>query len=292
MSVDHGGSRRDSFLEFDDGLEGVDDFTSEPNPFDDVVSDDVPKKGNPPKYEGLSDTATLPPGYEEAAPIPAAAAPRGALPPGLLNFLSQFFQLSDQDLKNNLYDSLSFKLSPEVDQENRGELESNPDLYGPVWIFATVVATNFVGSQVFSVILYGLILGTQDHEDTFGGGRLIHSFWLYLVYMFFIPAIIAKTYLHRKNSIAELISTYGYSTLVWIPLGLLIDLFQALHPAFPGFVLPIIKWVLVALAFAKSSQCLYRRMNTADVSDQLVKWPMIGLNAIMCVVARLLLYSS
>lgn len=293
--TDNGGNRRDSFLEFDDGLEGADDFTTEPNPFDDVVSDDMSKKGKPPGYEGTTDTATLPPGYDEAInePAPTASQPRReTLPPGLLNYLSQYFQLNDQELKTNLYDSLKFKLTQETDQENRGDLDTKPDLYGPVWIFATIVAANFVGSKLFAVILGGIFAGVRDTTDTFGGNRLIHSFWLYLTYSFFIPAIIAKMYLHRKESIAELISAFGYSTLVWIPVGLIIDLIQTLHSAMPIYVLSIVKWVLVALAFAKSSQFLYRKMNTEDSSDQLVKFPIIGFNAIMCVVARLLLYSS
>lgn len=295
MSFDQGGKRRDSFLDIDDGLAGADDFTSEPNPFEDAVSSDIPGQGKAGGYKAINDTETLPPGYDEVIgeqAAPTAQPPRDALPPGLLNYLSQFFQLNDQELKSHLYDTLKFKLTPETDQESRVGIEAKPDLYGPLWIFATLVAANFVGSKFFTVVLGGIIVGEEDRSPVFGGARLGHSFWLYLTYNFLIPTIIAKMYLHRKDSIAELISTYGYSTLVWIPLGLLIDLIQTLHMEIPRLVLSIIKWVLVALAFAKSSHYLYRKMNTDNENDQLIKWPMVGFNAVLSIVARLLLYSS
>lgn len=299
----NGRSKRDSFTELDDGLEGVDDFSNEPNPFDDVISDDFDTKKKPPQYGNVDDTVTLPPGYEEVVDspqVPVAGPSRTqtnneTLPPGLFNYLSQFFQLDDQELKKNLHDSLAFKLKPESDVENPGPDDSKADLYGAVWIFGTIVMTNFIGSQFFKVIVNGVIRGVywQDKSNKkFGGSRFIHSFWLYLVYGFLIPIVIGKTYLHRKDSIVELISTFGYSQLIWIPLGLMIDLTNELKELLPRYVLSLIKWFLVALAFLKSSQFLYRKLNTENESDQLVKWPVIALNGVVCVVARFLLYHS
>ncbi|QLL31719.1 hypothetical protein HG536_0B05850 [Torulaspora globosa] len=296
-------NRRDSFTELDDGLEGVDDFTHEPNPFDDVISDDYDAKKKPPGYGNVADTVSLPPGYEETMEVPqrpaegpsSNQAAAGTLPPGLFNYLSQYFELDDQELKKRLYSAIAFKLESIADLENRAPDDAKPDLYSPVWIFGTIVMTNFIGSRLFEVIVNGVIRGVYWQEDSnkvFGGARFIRSFWLYLIYGFLVPLVIAKTYLHRKDSVAELISTYGYSLLVWIPLGLLIDLSNAFQTLLPKYVLSLIKWVFVTIAFMKSSLFLYRKMNTEDESDQLVKWPVIGLNAIMCIVARFLLYHS
>lgn len=295
-------NRRDSFTELDDGLEGVDDYTDEPNPFEDVISDDNDTKKIPPLYDSVADTASLPPGYEETmAPQRPVEGPsgtqanNGALPPGLFNYLSQYFELDDQELKKRLYNAIKFKLEPVADLENRTPDDLKPDLYGAVWIFGTIVVTNFIGSQFFDVIVSGVIRGVYWQDDSnkvFGGARFIRSFWLYLIYGFFIPLVIARIYLRRQDSVVELISTYGYSLVVWIPVGLLIDFSAAFQALLPKYVLSLIKWVLVAIAFIKSSLFLYRKMNTEDQSDQLVKWPIVGLNAIMCVVARFLLYHS
>ncbi|QLQ79233.1 hypothetical protein HG537_0B05800 [Torulaspora globosa] len=296
-------NRRDSFTELDDGLEGVDDFTNEPNPFDDVISDDYETKKKPPGYGNVVDTASLPPGYEETMEVPQRPAEgpsstqttAGTLPPGLFNYLSQFFELDDQELKKRLWNAIAFKIEPLDDLENRGPDDAKPDLYSPVWIFGTIVMTNFIGSQFFNVIVNGVISGVYWQDDSnkvFGGARFMHSFWLYLIYGFFIPLVIAKTYLRRKDSVVELISTFGYSLLVWIPIGLLIDFSNAFQTVLPKYVLSLIKWLFVAIAFIKSSLFLYRKMNTSDESDQLIKWPIVGLNAIMCIIARFLLYHS
>lgn len=295
MSKNGISNRRDSFTELDDGLEGVDDFTNEPNPFDDVIADDFETKSKPPGYGNTDDTVTLPPGYEETveteqAPIAGPSTTQSAnetLPPGLLNHFSQYFQLSDQELKKNLYAAITFKSSPASDLETG---QPNPELYGAVWIFATIVATNFIGSQLFKVIANGIIRGVYWQDDAnkkYGGSRLIHSFWLYLVYAFAVPLVIAKMSAQHNDNAVSLIATFGYSQIAWIPLGLLLDLTSELQWLMPAVVFALLKWFLVLLAFAKSSLFLHARL-----SDRRLKFAAVAANAALCVIARFLLYHS
>lgn len=302
-------NNEDSFFDIDDDLEGVDDFTNEPNPFESPFDDairndtsDVKAPKNPPNYGSKSETMSLPPAYDEAvtAEEPNNTSNSGnsnstgsPLPPGLLNFYSQYFQLNPTELKQRLYEAVSFKGKPNGDEESRANAEAVSDLYGPVWVTATIIMAIFAGNGLFSLIVDGIIMGEPLSNDKSVTQflKLVHSVWLFYAYVFLVPMLSFKL-LQRSDSaiknVITVISVYGYSNLVWIPIALIIDILNGFKNYIPRYILASIEWVLVGFAFGKSSLYLYQKLTKPD-GDKTI-FVIIAINAIFCILVKLLLF--
>lgn len=205
----------------------------------------------------------------DTPPPPFTPTETPPLAPGLLNYYSRYFQLSTADFKTKTLASLSV----------RGE-RPTPDLYGPVWITASVVMARFLGSGVFSLGIDGVLRGVAP--ATFQFSKLVHSTWLFYGYTFVMP--LAAQRLLSEPAFLELVTTYGYMNVVWIGASVLlsgVDEFGRLgRPA----AVALVEWVVVALVAAKRALTLYVQLESRRA---LV---LLALDVLFCVAAKLLLY--
>ncbi|KAI9002297.1 Yip1-domain-containing protein [Gaertneriomyces semiglobifer] len=118
-------------------------------------------------------------------------------------------------------------------------LGSNPDLYGPFWISTTVIFSLFVTSSVAGSI--AAVFSNRPFEYDM---RLL-SFAVGTVYIYVValPLLLwgILKYFKGPANLLELLNMYGYGLSVWIPVS-----FLCVSPS------DIIRWVLVAVAFALS----------------------------------------
>lgn len=305
-------SDSDRLFDIDDGMDGVDDFISEPNPFeehantshnkygsgtgDNIMGDESGKTVNdlPSAYDN---TISLEP--QRVAPDRDGSIPQGKLPPGLLNYYSRYFQLSNEGLKKRIMHPRSFyqdsrdpeEQNFEIDDEDEDEASVLSDLYGPVWITATAVMAKFVVVTLVEIVKDGLVLGVprQAAEDgsylpsTFWEKQfvnLIHSIWLYYAHTFISPLLIYRGFQNhydgmKMKSRYELISIYGYSNLIWVSISVILGVLE-------GFSQPVArstKWLefiifglgLIPVFFYILRESMYRIQNKVVPTSELFK---------------------
>ncbi|KAF8685214.1 yip1 domain family [Rhizoctonia solani] len=125
--------------------------------------------------------------------------------------------------------------------------DSKPDLYGPFWTLTTVIFALYVFSSfAASITSY---LSAKPFEYDFAllsiGVSLVYA------YGFGTPFAVwgALRYLGTEWSIVEGIAVWGYAMAVWIPTAAL-----CIIP------IPILRWVLVGLAFGSSGWYITRNV--------------------------------
>ncbi|CCH59835.1 hypothetical protein TBLA_0C00130 [Henningerozyma blattae CBS 6284] len=348
---------RDSF-EVDDGLEGVDDFMNEPNPFDDdqaiipdtdepvgifkkdsavistIAEANIFKEGNnmesPPPYadpipsgninnsENINDITT-------PSDINSNANNLGELSPSLLNYYAKFFLLTSDEFKTRVYQSISIKNPVTSDLEQVPTTENGTsdisisykcDLYGPVWMTASVVMTKFVTSGFINVLMNDLIKGEKysdltDRNNQFLG--LVHSIWLFYGYTFLISVLIfyfiTKTtsitnttnnndasdhYLNTRtikkiSSPVEVISIYGYSNINWIPICIIMDILEIFRSK---KAVLIAKCITITIGGIKSGFTLFKNINNSSTVDRMsyTLILLLSLHALFCISIMFLMW--
>ncbi|GAV54890.1 hypothetical protein ZYGR_0AS02130 [Zygosaccharomyces rouxii] len=243
-----------------DGLDGVDDFGV--NPFEETLPD-TPLEEVPPEPIPNLEPEVAPTSVEEPCP----------LAPGLLNYYSRYFQLTTSDFKQRALGSLSL----------RNE-SPPPDLYGPLWITATVVMSRFLGSGLFSLLVDGIVGGVMPEvrNSTHQSWSLVHSAWLFYAYTLLTPFVAQKL---LSTSFIPLVSTYGYSNVTWIIGCLLLSIIDEFRRLGKNFVITIIEWVIVSLIALKRSLSLYNELEAGRKS-----LPLLILDVAFCVAAKILLF--
>ena len=209
--------KKDPFSLVDDDLDGVDDFTNEPNPFESSQhADSVPQD-----FDGHSMATTALPNYDDvieseaqqAAQEPYSnvsdmagrsqqqqqpqhpALDRGELPPGLINYYSRFFQLSTETFKGRFIRSLSLNKLLFESETPTGE---NRELFGAIWITCSIVLVKFLFPGLINLVYYGVIRGERVNDSLTSTDRekiywnLIHSIWLFGIYSFVVPFIVLQ----------------------------------------------------------------------------------------------------
>ncbi|CAI4039124.1 hypothetical protein SMKI_07G0950 [Saccharomyces mikatae IFO 1815] len=308
-------SNNSSFLDIDDDLEGVDDFGNEPNPFDDSTVPDSQNMTNSTTAKA-SDFYNTMGSKGESAPLQGQMDPpaydkvigeddvndgsrRDELRPGLINYYSRYFQLDLTQFKKRLSAVLTFR----NDYNSEGS-DSNSDLYGAVWITATVVMINFTMSKGLKFIISDVIEGIRSGEDIDRASqfkKLLHSIWLFYGYTFGVPFITMQV-LNRDEhsernrsfkSIPELISVYGYSNLIWIPVCVILNILDmSKHLR----TIQAIQWAIVALGWAQSSYFLNSQMTNSgngaqpDGKFSLSIIVVIALHSLFCLLFRFIIF--
>ncbi|CAE6411071.1 unnamed protein product [Rhizoctonia solani] len=125
--------------------------------------------------------------------------------------------------------------------------DSKPDLCGPFWSLTTVIFALFVSSSfAASITSY---LSTEPFDYDFA----LLSVGVSLVYAYGIgtPFAVwgALRYLGTEWSIVEGIAVWGYAMAIWIPVAVM-----CIIP------IPILRWVLVGLAFGSSGWYITRNV--------------------------------
>lgn len=249
-----------SQLRMSDELDGVDDFGG--NPFEEALPG-TPLEEVPPEPIPNVEPEVVPTPVEETRP----------LAPGLLNYYSRYFQLTTADFKQRALASLSL----------RSETHP-PDLYGPLWITATVVMSRFLGSGLFSLFIDGIIGGIMPElsNSSHQSWSLVHCTWLFYAYTLLTPFIAQKL---LSTSFIPLVSVYGYSNITWIAGCLLLSTTDEFRRLGNNFVITIIEWVIVSLLALKRSLSFYNKLEAGRKS-----LPLLILDIAFCVAAKILLF--
>lgn len=268
-----------TYSHVDDGLEGVDDFLDEVNPFE-ADNDTNLNQQSSPFDEIPSDTVNLgsknsnitqlPPAYDDTIHVDqetnAGVAPVRAnkeLPPGLLNYLSQFFDLTTEDFRRRVFTFLKFN----------GSIFENDvrELYGTIWVTFSAILVNFMSPSFMNIIYENIIVGNRTsalnyREDIYF--KLIMSIWFFPLYTVAIPFVISKFIQKEENArinpkvnnFVNLISVYGYSNIIWIivmPILHLLDKFSYLRG------ITLVKLIVLLIGWLKTSLFMYYQVVVA-----------------------------
>lgn len=191
-------------------------------------------------------------GVGERAPLaggnlPATTSPGGSSHCWQLGYYQAYFNVEEQDVIARLKCALTpFKGHTIFDTH------TEPDLYGPFWIPATVSLTLFVVSNIAGFV--SAWLGSGDEEGTpwvYDFGVLASSFSTMLTYVVGAPALLwlALKWRGQPCRMVDLVCIYGYSGTIWLPMTLLC-------------IVPIswLRWTIVLASFAYSSYFLFKNV--------------------------------
>ena len=135
-----------------------------------------------------------------------------------------------------------------------------PDLYGPFWTLTTLIFSLYLSSSLGASIAKYLSTDNKPYEYDFGllslAVTLVYSYGLALPVVLWL----ALRYLGVGEwSVVEAISVWGYGQFVWIPVAVSHITRLSERGSFLIMVqvlcvipVPIVRWVLVALAFGLS----------------------------------------
>jgi len=152
-----------------------------------------------------------------------------------VEFYQPYFNVTTNDVKERIKSSLN-PIKPrffELTQEN-------PDLYGPIWIFTTLVLV-LAAAGNFAQFIHPNADKTQGYNYTFvpTAALIIYG------YGFVFPVILTillKIFGSNSSSYIQTICCYGYSLFVFIPAFIL-----AIIPV------PILQWIVIILGIVAST---------------------------------------
>ena len=164
-----------------------------------------------------------------------------------LGYYQTYFNIEEQDVVARLKCALMAYRGTTI-----FDTHTEPDLYGPFWIPATVSLTLFVVSNIAGFVSAWLRSG--DEEGTpwvYDFGVLASSFSTMLSYVVGAPTVLwlALKWLGQPCRVVDLICIYGYSGAIWLPMTLMC-------------IVPIswLRWIIVLVAFAYSSYFLFKNI--------------------------------
>jgi len=125
-----------------------------------------------------------------------------------------------------------------------------PDLYGPFWTLTTLIFTLFLSSSLAASI--SAYLSSADQEYDYDFGLLSLAMGIVYAYGLGLPILLwlALRYMGVGEwSMVDAVAIWGYALFVWIPVSILCVI-----------PVPLLRWVLVFLAFASSGYFLVRNI--------------------------------
>lgn len=157
-----------------------------------------------------------------------------------INHYRRYFNLSTNDFFQQVLNSINF-LSKAEDIQQVG------DLYGAIWITATVIFVLFF-ANTSSNLLVQWLKGSGDGKYQYNFNLFTGAISLLYGYTFLIPFalyVISVFYFKFTDffTLTKIISIYGYANSVWIPSALLSILRGLL--ANHRLLSSILKWVVV-----------------------------------------------
>lgn len=169
-----------------------------------------------------------------------------------IHFYRQYFDLNTEEFLQkvrtalNPFDRTSFSIE-------HNDNEAPTELYGPIWITATLIFLMFVSATGSNMLSHWLHPGKEDHKYEYNFDLLTKSITLFYGYNIIVPAAIygVTTWglkFPRQISLSKLISIYGYTNVLWFPITLisiLVVLFISNEKH--HFLLELIEWIFVGL---------------------------------------------
>ena len=133
-----------------------------------------------------------------------------------LLFWQQYFDVDTEDVAVRIKNAIISPMSGTF----RDVIGDNPDLWGPFWVCATLIFINALGTK------YADYLTHDDSEGdfTFDVTRVSFGVCMFYGYAFCVPAglwFILRCFGGVNTGLASLLCLYGYSLMVYVPMGIL-----------------------------------------------------------------------
>lgn len=161
-----------------------------------------------------------------------------------ISFYRQYFDLDSDIFFNKVQKSMN-PFSNEFNNE-----ESN-ELYGFIWITGTLIFFMFV-SSTGSNILSEWIHSTTGSKYNYNFDLIFSAIWLFYAYNIIVPLLLTLSTSYwlkfpQSLSLTKIISIYGYTNILWIPITLLnLIVVVFINNEKHGVGLNIIEWLIVA----------------------------------------------
>lgn len=159
-----------------------------------------------------------------------------------INHYRRYFNINTTDFFVNAVRSIN------VVQKFDDQEEEIGDLYGPIWVTATVIFILFFSNTSSNLLKSWLIGGDDKYQYNFslltGAISLLYGYTILIPLIFYIISVYYFK-LTKFLTLSKVVSIYGYANSVWIPAaifgilrGLLVN-----HRVFNE----ILKWVIVLI---------------------------------------------
>lgn len=161
-----------------------------------------------------------------------------------VEYYQKYFNVDTSEVLSKIVGSITPSFNQSFFQN---KIRPNPDLYGPFWIAITLVFTIAISGNFVS-FLQNFGSDYQWHTDFH---KVTTSAFAIISYWWIVPTILYTILRWRQNdqvefSFIELLSIYGYSLFVYIPISIL-------------WLINIsaIQWLLVLFAIGSSGSVLF-----------------------------------
>lgn len=124
------------------------------------------------------------------------------------------------------------------------QIRSNPDLYGPFWVCATLVVTIAISGNLANYLIHA-----GDHNWTYDFHKITFAAVAIFTYAWLVPVGVWSVLTWRGNtagySFLEIICVYGYSLSIFIPISIL-------------WVIPfeLVRWIIMIIGLCLSGAVL------------------------------------
>lgn len=140
-----------------------------------------------------------------------------------ISFYSRFFDLNTEDFFSNLRSNLH--PANRAAAERDAEEDTTTELYGAIWVTATLVFAMFVSSTASNIVSHWEYADLEDPKYEYQFDLLTSSMFLFYGYIIIVPFAIFGLTRWKSNStgvsrfsVTKLISIYGYSNMLWFPI--------------------------------------------------------------------------
>lgn len=187
-----------------------------------------------------------------------------------ISFYRQYFDLDSDEFFNKIQKSLNpFTIdSGETNDESQ-------ELYGFIWITGTLILFMFV-SSTGSNILSEWIHSTKDSEYNYNFDLIFSAMSLFYGYNILVPFLlyVGTSYglkFPQPLSLIKVISIYGYTNILWIPITVLnLIVVVLVNNEKHGIVLNVIEWLIVSITGAITGLSNLRKITPALKENSLL----------------------
>ena len=132
-----------------------------------------------------------------------------------LVFWQQYFDVDTEDVVDRIKNAIGSPLSGTFGNV----IGDNPDLWGPFWVCATLIFLNALGSKYVNYLMHDDATG----DFNFDVNRISYGVVMFYGYTFCVPLglwCVLRCFGGVNTGLAALLCVYGYSLMVYIPMGL------------------------------------------------------------------------
>lgn len=196
----------------------------------------------------------------------------------LISFYSRYFDINTDEFFAKITLALDpfQKASVLASQNDEDGNQDTTDLYGAIWVTATLIFLVFVSSTGANLVSHWLYLGDENggkYEYDFD--RLTVSISLFYGYIWIVPFILyaVTTWWLKfadRLSLTRLVSIYGYANVLWVPLTLInFVLVVFVSSKKHKVLLNVLEWVSVLLSGAVAGLSIILKVRPVILKNSL-----------------------